>query len=318
MGLDDPFPDFAWSHSRHGTLRECARRFYYSHYASWRGWSEEAPEEARRSYRLGKLKALDIEVGTAIHQRAYELTEIARAGREPPPAATLSRRTRERLRPVWEATREEFLRDPRGRPMLRTRYYGAEPEEAVLDRVRRKIERCHPNLRDRDLWERIRARKVHVLYAEDREAGFTPPNVRVAGEDVFARPDLVLRDERDGITIVDWKTGTPRDEDVRQLAVYGLFARQNLGAAECRGRAIYLFDGSSITEELTADRLDDTRERIAGGIAELRAYAADPETNEPREKEAFALAENRWACRRCNYFELCEEELRASGELPWE
>lgn len=202
--------------------------------------------------------------------------------------------------------------------MLRSHYYGEEPAERVLERVREKIRRCHANLLERDLWERIRSRADHVLYAEDREAGFTPANVRIEGEDVYTRPDLVLRDERDGVTIVDWKTGRPGDGDVLQLGIYGLFVQQNLGDDECRGRIVYLLDGSSVTEELDAGTLDEARERVAAGLAELAEYAADRTTNEPRPREAFALAEDRRACRACNYFELCEDELRASGDLPWE
>lgn len=318
MGLDDPFPDFAWSHSRYRTLQDCARRYYYSHYGSWQGWNEDAPREKRLAYRLNKLTALDLEVGSSIHQRAFELTEIARQGRTPPPAGTLKRRTREDLRPIFEAVEERFIQDPKANPMLRSAYYGDGPEEDVLDRVRDKIERCHPNLRELDLWQQIRDRDVRVLHAEDRESGYTGPNVKVDGVGAFAKPDLVLEEDDETWSVVDWKTGIPQEEDHRQLTIYGLALRQDSPPTPLRGRIVYLLDGSSRVETLTEDRINRAGKYIRDGIEEMRQYVADPDVNEPMPKDSFPLAENRWECRRCNFFELCEEELRETGPLPWE
>lgn len=313
-----PYPRLAWSRSRDRTLAACARRYYWDTYGAWGGWREDAPEESRRAYRLKKLRKLDLEVGAAIHRRAHELTEMARGGREPPSVAALRRKTREELARIYRRSAEEFRENPRENPMLRDHYYGEEPPESAVERVREKLAECLPHLRDLDLWEKIRGWRYRVAYADD-PAEVADPAVEVDGTGVYASPDLVLWDpEEEAYTVVDWKTGEPRFEDERQLAVHGLFIRQNFEEPECRGRIVYLLDGSSLRVELTPEEIDEARDRVAERIQRMRSLAEDPEVNRPKGREAFPLASDRWECRHCNYFELCEEELRAEGGIPWE
>lgn len=313
-----PYPDFAWSLTRERSLRECARRYYWGVYGGWEGWEEDAPDETRRAYRLKKLTNLDFALGAAIHRRAEELTRIARGGREFPSVRTLRRKTREEMAAVYRTSRSQFLRDPRSSPMLQSHYYGREPEEKVLERIREKLDRCLPHLRDLDLWERIRGREVRVmdLDAYDQRV---EPSLEVAGIPVYANPDLVLWDPDDRrFTVVDWKTGEPRRDDRRQISVYGLSVIRNYDVQECRGRIVYLLDGSSRVEELTRDRLREIADDIRETAERMRDFVADPDVNRPRDRSAFPLTDDRWSCMRCNFFELCEEQLRDRGPLPWE
>lgn len=257
-------------------------------------------------------------LGSALHRRAWELVELARAGRDPPPVATLRRRTRAELAALYRTSREAFVRDPKGSPMLHGFYYGEGPDEDALERVREKLRLCLPHLLEVDLWPAIRERRLHVLFAGDPDR-FYDPVPRADGTRVHATPDLVLWDPGDeGYTVVDWKTGKPRAADRRQVAVYGLFVRERYDVPRCRGRIVYLLDGSSRTEELGPEALEEAEARIGRGIDEMRRYVEDPERNRPRPRPAFPLASDRWECRRCRYLELCEEELRAAGPLPWE
>lgn len=313
-----PHPDFAWSATRERTLRECARRYYWDVYGGWQGWEEDAPESARRAYRLKKLTNLDFALGSAIHRRARELARIARGGRELPSVRALRRETREEVGEVYRTRREQFIRDPKASPMLQSHYYEREPEERVLERIRQKLDRCLPHLRDVDLWAKIRDRKIRVMDL-DGSGSRVEPTLEVDGTPVYANPDLVLWDpDSRAFTVVDWKTGEPRDEDVRQIEVYGLYVLSHYEVDRCLGRIIYLMDGSSRVEELDAARLEGAKAGIRTGIERMRSFVADPEVNRPNDRTDFPLTDDRWSCLRCNFFELCEDELRARGPLPWE
>ena len=111
-----PHPEFAWSISRQRKLDQCPRGYFFTYYAGWNGWLDEAPEEARTAYRLGKLTSLDALLGQQIDERARELEAAARAGRELPFADELEIRTREALRELWTRSkngRAAFERRPK-------------------------------------------------------------------------------------------------------------------------------------------------------------------------------------------------------------
>ena len=76
-----PYPEFAWSISRQRKLDQCPRALLLHLLpAGWNGWLDEAPDEARTAYRLGKLTSLDALLGQQIDERARELEAAARAG----------------------------------------------------------------------------------------------------------------------------------------------------------------------------------------------------------------------------------------------
>lgn len=314
-----PFPDFAWSRSRQRDLDRCPRRYYWRVYGSWKGWEEDAAPSARLAYRLKQLSTLDMAFGRALHRRAFELVEAARADRELPESDALRGRIRAELAPLYRRSQDEFVDDPRNRPMLRDAYYGDGPGEPALQRLREKLDACPRNLRAADLWRRIRERDVQVLYVEDPDGEFQPPQVRVEGTDVYARPDLVLRNwTDDAVELVEWKTGSPRDEDTTQLDLQGLWVRTTLGVDRCRATIHYLLDGRTREETIGPERLAECEERIGEQIRRMRDLVADPALNRPEEMAAFPLADDRWECRRCPFLELCTDELRRTGGLPWE
>lgn len=312
-----PYPTFGWSMSRHRTLHLCSRRYYYDHYGSWNGWDENASMEARLAYRLKKLEKLDTSFGSAIHRRAYELTTLSQEGGELPSIDVLRERSRTELGQIYRTREDAFVSDPKGSPMLHSFYYGNGPTQAAIDRVREKLEVCHRHLREQDLWEKIREWEVQVRFADDPD-DFADPVVHVDGVPVFGIPDLVIEDDAERLTVVDWKTGRPREGDEQQIAVYGLFVRERYGVSECRGRLVYLNQGHSRDLDITAGRLDEVSSWISYGIAELREFVADPDLNRGRPKTDFPLVDDREECKRCNYFELCREELLGEGPLPWE
>lgn len=320
-----PNPDFNWSQTRLKALEECRRRYYYQTYGSWEGWLDDADSESRLAYRLKQLSALDMAFGNIVHRFAYELAEISRAGREPPSIATLERQARDHLNERSQVSREEFIADPKNEKMLHGSYYRDGPDERAVERVNDKLNNCVANLHDLDVWRRIRHGNVRVVRANNPFGDFVPPSLEVDGVGVYAIPDLIVFDEaEDTYIIFEWKTGRPHASDRTQMGLYGLFAERNLTgppAASSTGRLVYLQDGSHETVDFSDELIADALDEIRDGIDRMRDFvdpSSDEDENAPVSKDKFQLTDNRWNCRSCNFFELCEEELRRRGPLPWE
>lgn len=312
-----PFPEFSWSRSRAGTLEACPRRYYHHYYGSWRGWEDDAPSHAGRAYLLKQLTSLSAELGRCVHRRAFEIGFRAAQGLEPPSLEEVVRKTRTELNEVVLSSRDEraFRERPAGHDFLRSAWYGDGPADDRIERTRRRLEASHRRLRDHDVWPALQAGRVEAAYLSDPNV-VPDPRVTVHGVPVYGEPDLVLRRPDGAAVVVDWKSGREREEDLWQLALHGLWLETTAGDAECTGRVEYLAEGVSHEVELGPGRLEEARDRVRESVARMRALVDDEERNEPRPQEAFPLTDDRRRCRWCDFFELCEEELRETGELP--
>jgi len=119
--------------------------------------------------------------------------------------------------------------------------------------------------------------------------------------------------DRDGLHIIDYKTGAPREPDPLQLQMYGLIAARKFDRAPIRASYHYLETGDWITQEATqetmAQALEDVRQQVAVIVAE-REYPASPGP----------------LCGYCDFLEICREgkgfvpshPAAPEGEPPWE
>lgn len=308
-----PNPPLSWSRSRHEKLRICARRYYWHYYASWGGWEREADPTARRAYLLKQLTSLRPELGRAIHRRAFEIGFKVAQGLEAPPLRELLDRTREELNRVVVSSRdrEAFVRRPRDRAFLRSAWYGEGLDEGEVERVRERLEPVHRALHEHELWEAVRDGTLVAERLDDPDV-VADPRFEVGGVPVYAEPDLVLRRESDGrAVVVDWKSGEEHRDDAWQLAVQALAVRAETGDESFVGRAEYLAGGRSLEIELGPDDLEEAEGRVRASLEEMLYLVEEPERNAAGGKDGFPLTENRKACRWCDFFELCEPELRA-------
>lgn len=313
-----PLPDFSWSRSRHDALTLCRRKYFYRYYDSWRGWEDDAPPRSRRAYLLKQLTSLPAELGRAVHRRAFEVGFRAAQGLEPPGLEELVRRTRDELNEVVRASRDRraFLRRPSRHDFLRRAWYGEPLGEEDVAAVEDRLETSHRALRSHGVWEAARREEVEVDFLADPEV-IPDPEIRVDGVPVYGEPDLVVRPSGDRPPVVmDWKSGRERKGDLWQLAVHGLWLRATRGDRSCVGRVEYLAEGTGHEVELGESELREAEERIRESIGEMEDLLSDAGRNEPRGREAFPLTDRTRVCRWCEFFELCEAELRERGELP--
>lgn len=308
-----PRPPLSWSRSRHDMRRICARRYYWHYYVSWGGWDEDADETSRRAYRLKQLTALRPELGRCVHRRAFETGFRVAQGLEPPALEELLRRTRDELNSVVAASsdRSAFVRRPRDRPFLRSAWYGEGLDDEEVERVRRRLEPTHRALHGHEIWEGVRSGECEVEAMDDPDR-VADPRFELDGVPVYAEPDVVLRRRSDDRpVVVDWKTGAAKADDRWQVALQALAVRATTGEEAFVGRLEYLADDRSLEVELGPEALDRAERRARRSLEEMRAILEDPEENRAAGTSAFPLTENRSACRWCNFFELCEPELRA-------
>lgn len=306
-----PHPEFTWSRSRAGTLALCPRRYFHRYYGSWRGWEEDADPETRRTYLLKKLTSLSAELGRSVHRRAFELGFRAAQGLELPSLEELVDRTRSELNEVVLSSRDRraFRERPAGRAFLRSAWYGDGPDEEQVERTRERLEASHRELRSREEWTALSAGELAAEFLADPDV-VPDPRVSVDGVPVYGEPDLVLRRPGEGAVVVDWKSGRERREDLLQLALQGLWLEATSGDEECVGRVVYLAEGVAYDVELGGRELEEARERVRRSIARMRRMMEDEDRNAARPRESFSLTDERVRCGWCNFYELCEEELR--------
>jgi len=110
---------------------------------------------------------------------------------------------------------------------------------------------------------------------------------------LLGRIDRIDRDG-DGLHIIDYKTGAPRESDPLQLQMYALIVVREFEPAPIRASYHYLETGEWITvqatEETMAQALEDVRKQVAVVVAE-REYPATP----------GAL------CGYCDFLEICSD-----------
>lgn len=308
-----PFPEFSWSYSRHRTLCECPRRYYYAYYASHNGWSVDAQPLAKRSYALKRLTTVEMALGAALHRRAAEIAAALRARRRPPSRPQLVQATRAELNTLWCASqhRDGFLSHPSRSPMLFEVYYGDTGGRLPTRQVQfvaERLERCCYQLEHLTLWNELRA-----LTPEDVVLVDTPAAFQLEGLTLYAAPDLVVRMAGEW-HVVDWKTGRPVDA-ASQLAVYALYVEHGLGVPDAAdrvtGRQVSLLDGRDVRYPFAREDLEATVAGLWASVRSMRSYLASVERNEPLPMEAFPETSSDARCRRCSFMELCKPSLAA-------
>jgi hypothetical protein len=302
-----PFPPFSWSYSRRRQLDDCPRGYYWNYYGYHNGWLDDADPDAQLAYRLKKLTSLHMYVGNVVHELAVDAISRERDGASVR-AEELIQRGRELLNRAYleSKDREAFLQRPKDRTMFRSFYYDSGPSQREIDSVRDKLFTSIPNL----LASASFAEAVRAPFVEVEEPGELT-SFRVNGYQVYARPDLLYRDDSGTYHLVDWKTGKPTEGHIRQLRVYGLFlqSRPDLEDAPIEGHVEYLYLGERADLSLSADDLEDQRREIDESVATMRSYLESPEDNKPLPRDRFPLKGDIGSCRWCNFYELCREEI---------
>lgn len=357
-------PLLEWSYSRWQRFSACRRAAYYATDLARDGWRAGASEDAKLARRLKTLTALPLVRGQALHERAAEIACAIRARAPLPTLVQMRDRTRHTLRHAWLASRDrraEWERYPSRVPMLREWYYGTLPSADQLATMRDKVEHGIVTLRGLAYWSDVASASSDNVVIPDKFTSYTLPALPPSEDGsfpgsnpvrVYAAPDLLVIAD-DGVPEVsDYKVGSlPGDSGsaqrvleshLRQVISYAVFLRHGarlLGPGQgCRGRLVYLGDGTEVPFAIPARDIDAAERRIAleaqlmaqaeaaaehaamDALIEARS-AGVRETELPnivtrarRESPGYGMTSNPATCRACPFREVCERHQGKSAE----
>ena len=185
-------------------------------------------------------------------------------------------------------------------------------EERLIQLMRARWRRNREGFNDREEERRYGERATSQLrrFAQREDLTIQPVAVedyhKVDVDDTLALLGKIDRVDRDseGLHIIDYKTGAPREPDPLQLQMYGLIVVRKFDPAPIRASCHYLGTGEWITqaatEETMAQALEDVRRQVAAIVAE-REY---PTSAGP-------------LCGYCDFLEICRDGKTIVESRPY-
>ena len=296
--------EFSWSLSRDGIFNACLRRYYYHYYGSWNGWRYDAPPDVKELYLMKNLQTMPMWTGAVVHHVVQEAVKGLSAGRPVPPEVAVATLT-ERMQRDWQDSASGRYRSRPNRMCgLAEHYYGLSVPAESLHEAMVVAEGCIRRLYGaRSYQTMLELGPVSIVECEELNT------VSISGFKVWVSPDVIMRDSQDQLLIVDWKTGvsTQKQETVRQLAVYGIYALRTYGASteQLVGVEENLRLGEDHVYTLKERPLEEARQYIEGSIERMGRLLHDRERNIALIRD-FPTTDHLAACLDCRFRQACD------------
>ncbi len=302
----------SWSASRAKTFTTCKRKYYLQYYAKWGGWSADSLPEQQLAYRLSKMTALPMLVGSAVHD-TIKLMLSRLAWGQPPLENPGHYARRILLAKAWDdAEHERWRESPKHHPPVFEIYYGEIPSRERLKAFGAQASRALHTFGQSTIYRALLNDDPARWLTLDRgPRGGDVIRPMVDDTPVWAIPDFARRLPDGRCEIWDWKTGRPRDGDELQLLAYGLFAHQVWGYAssDIDLYACYLDPEKAprpvIPFTFNDAQLSRVTRVIRDDVAGMLALLADPEHHVPEALSAFPMTDREVFCRNCGFKEIC-------------
>lgn len=302
--MSDHKKEKSWSLTRARTFHECPRRFYFQYYYSKSGYAYDAPEDARLSLEMSRIKGMDMWVGEIVHQTIQWALEQSKSGQIPSTAESRSY-VRAHLSEGWISSLKQLWRigDKDAHPNLFEHYYKIPVGVAITDRLRNKANTCIDNFMASDLFRWITTRPAGQWLPIDKYASF-----RIDGLLFYVKFDFALRDGQN-LTVYDWKTGKPSADELRQLTCYAMYTSQkwvipieNVKVASVHLQPDMIVDEHVVEEYDIEDMRVYARQSFNVMLKCLRDSAKDIAA-----RDDFPMTGNFLRCVRCNFRGICEQ-----------
>ena len=301
-----------WSKSRAETFAHCLRKYWWTYYGSWGGWSSDAPREAREAYVLKNLNSRWTWVGGLVHGAIEDVlrrVQGAKArgeldldgGTALDPEVEVDRVTR-RMRQEFRDSRDgRYRADPKRIVGLVEHEYATPVPDAEWKEMNRRAVEGVRNFLASDLFAAIRASDPATWLPFETLDSFD-----FEGTPVWAALDFAKRTS-EGAEVYDWKTGDDRVEENRlQLVCYALYveAKHGVPATSVRCRLYYVNSGTIFEWTPTAADLDAAKASMRESIAEMRRRLQAGGPPEPN-RLAFPMTEDLAKCSSCAFRRPC-------------
>ena len=302
---------FAWSASRGRLYERCKRAYWLRYYGMWDGWSRGAHPGRRIAYRLSKMNSLIPWSGNVVHDVVeWAVTRIAKG--LPVTLDEMEKRARAAMVKGWRESRGDgWVSKPKHHLNLSEMYYEGETAKiaAKAGDMRDRV-----NLSLQNWWDLGWPELLKEVGVDDwvELEGLSTIRFRNA-VDIYVQPDLAFwREGR--LYVVDWKTGTPKEADDRQITIYVIWAmKRGVPLADIRAQLVYLGATrreKTVTFEMTEIR--DFADDLWAEISTVRNALHNQEHNVAR-AEDFPMVESKKICGWCEYRQICHGRGDAPG-----
>lgn len=302
------YPELSWSLTRHKTLSECPRRYYFSYYASHSGWRKDASNIQKHVWRMKNLQSLPMVFGSSVHEQIHRTVNRLDDLTEPPTEQVILANIRDDLNKAYcDSKRRQHLwyEKPGNHQMLSEIYYDNELSLDLISDIQEKLSATARHLAScrtmNDLFKR--RNETELIMAERFRC------LEVQGTKVWVVLDLLYWDMRSGTyVVIDFKSGKRKKDDLTQLILYARYIKEafqisSLEQIELRNK--YLSEGSVVKYTPTSFDLEKIDYLIQTSIEWMQSYLQDVQNNVPMEMGAFEQTEYEATCKGCQYRELC-------------
>lgn len=304
--------ELSWSLSKAHLFEECPRRYYYQYYYSKSGFASDAPEDARLALEMASISGLYMWAGDIVHQTIQWVLEQARDGILPSPDEARAE-ARQRLSEGWKASVNQLWRrqqDDR-HPNLFEHYYDIPVGPDIINRVKDRVFVSMDNFMKSTLYQSITRSPLSSWLPIEKFSSF-----RIDGILFYVKLDFAMK-RSDQIDVYDWKTGKPRDEEIRQLACYSLYAsgRWEIPIENVTANAVHLHPSLDLRRTDVDDgAIEDLGAYVRRGFNAMVHSLRNPARNLAA-MDDFPMTGNLVRCARCNFRGICIQGKQASGDI---
>ena len=310
---------FSWSFSASKDFETCPRRRYLAKYRMWNGWNAQAEAESQAAYRLTKMDSRHTVKGVAVEDAVMWVLQRHQAGQTVTMDEAYETIARPLLNGAWQDSKHQrWKQNAKKFTCLHEHYYPQFLPESQAEwpkRVAMDVKTCISNFITAVLPRIKDVRPDQEIPIRTVKMG-DPESFEFDGVKVYAIPDYVYRDG-DTLHIIDWKSGRPMESHASQIAVYGLWAgvQHGIPPRQIETHLEYLMSGQTASARLGDEDVAEISQLIRSSVADMTEYLenADRERNVPVSKDEWDMAADMSVCSRCNFYELCEPELKELG-----
>jgi hypothetical protein len=300
--INQEFPEFSWSFSRHKTAMECLTKYFRSYYGSHNGWLKHSDAITKHIYRLKKLTNLEMLLGERVHKFIEDTAKRNHTGKE-----------KEVVEHIWTEieraidssfkNHNHWYERPGKYTMLQEVYYENTVSNEKLSGIREKLEKIIYNLYQNEVFIKLIEKKI-MIKSDTEQFRFMNNN----GIKIWLRLDLHYFDQTQDHWVVDWKTGKLNENDRNQLALYAHFvsrAYRVKDLSKIKIRNEYLLNKESKSYSINPIDIENMKEVINTSIHFMQSFLDEVENNIPLHESCFSQTSNQNVCSRCNFKEMC-------------
>lgn len=298
-------------------LNDCERKYLLHYYEYWNGWSNNAPETARRLYRLRSLQSVPTWRGMLTHGGLQWALNQLKTTEELPSLLKVFEYVGNLIDAQYNFSADRRywsvrVKDPSWFGLVEHEHeipLSRDTKGHVLASVCKAVSNVYAS----DLWDEITNSVDSWVAIEERSFFY------LEGVKIWAIPDLMYRRSTDNrMVIVDWKTGKPNPEnDAVQIAAYAAYAHleQEVPLEEITG-VLAFTRGDSLETVETEASLEQIRSFAQLAKASMEAMTAKlvqqdnsveltRKVNVPLPIVDFPKTTETYKCTRCNFRGEC-------------